>query len=270
MQDDSRLRRRDFLRMAPAILLPALMLPACAMHSGSMRAFAAYPFTLGVASGSPLPDGIVLWTRLAPDPSNGGGLPPAGIEVRWEIAMDDEFRHIARSGTTLADPRLGHSVHVEIAGLEPARWYWDRFMAGDAVSPTGRTRTAALTTAAADHLRFAFASCQQYEQGYYAAHRHMAAEDLDLVVFLGDYIYESSWGRAHVRKHEGPEPVTLEQYRKRYARYKSDPDLQLCHARFPWIVTWDDHEVSNDYANDRSQNLDSNFMARRAAAYQAY
>ncbi|MBK7136946.1 MAG: alkaline phosphatase D family protein [Rhodocyclales bacterium] len=258
----SRFDRRSFLIAATA----ALAAPRLWARPG----FAAYPFSLGIASGAPLPDGIVLWTRLAPDPLNGGGLPPAAIEVRWEVAHDAGFRDIVRHGRTLAEPQYAHSVHVEVEGLAPARWYWYRFMAGDAVSPAGRTRTAPPGGATSDRLRFAFASCQQYEQGYYAAHRHMAAENLDLVVFLGDYIYESSWGSRHVRKHEAPEPVTLEQYRNRYARYKSDADLQRCHAAFPWLVTWDDHEVDNDYANDRSEDLDPNFLARRAAAYQAY
>ena len=258
----SRFDRRSFLIAATAAL--------AAPRLWARPAFAAYPFSLGIASGAPLPDGIVLWTRLAPDPLNGGGLPPAAIEVRWEVAHDAGFRDIVRHGRALAEPRYAHSVHVEVEGLAPARWYWYRFMAGDAVSAAGRTRTAPPGGATADRLRFAFASCQQYEQGYYAAHRHMAAENLDLVVFLGDYIYESSWGSRHVRKHEAPEPVTLEQYRNRYARYKSDADLQRCHAAFPWLVTWDDHEVDNDYANDRSEDLDPNFLVRRAAAYQAY
>ncbi len=254
--------RRNFLLAASsAFAVPRLW---------AKPAFAADPFTLGVASGAPLPDGVVLWTRLAPDPLNGGGLPPAAIELRWEVARDEGFRDIVRHGTALAEPQHAHSVHVEADGLEPARWYWYRFMAGNAVSATGRTRTAPAAGAAVDRLRFAFASCQQYEQGFYAAHRHLAAEDLDLVVFLGDYIYESSWGSRHVRKHEGPEPYTLEQYRNRYARYKSDADLQRSHAAFPWLVTWDDHEVDNDYADGRSEDLDPDFLVRRAAAYQAY
>ena len=257
-----RFDRRSFLiAAATAVAAPRLW---------ARPAFVAYPFTLGIASGAPLPDGVVLWTRLAPDPLNGGGLPPMAIEVRWEVARDEGFRDIVRHGTALAGPQHAHSVHVEVAGLQPARWYWYRFMAGDAVSATGRTRTAPAAGAAVDRLRLAFASCQQYEQGFYAAHRHMAAEDLDLVIFLGDYIYESSWGSRHVRKHEGPEPATLEQYRNRHARYKSDPDLQRCHAAFPWLVTWDDHEVDNDYANDRSEDLDPDFLVRRAAAYRAY
>lgn len=258
--------RRDFLRAAPA----ALLLPVAGCIAQPRPAFSTYPFTLGVASGSPLPDGVVLWTRLAPDPALGDGVPSLPLHLNWEIAHDEHFRRIARRGTTIAEPGFAHSAHVEVSGLEPARWYWYRFMAGDAVSPTGRTRTAPAAGAPAERLRFAFASCQQYEQGFYAAHRHLSEEDLDLVVFLGDYIYESSWGRNHVRKHQGPEPRTLEQYRSRYARYKSDPDLQRCHASFPWIVTWDDHEVDNDYANDRSEDLDPNFLARRTAAYQAY
>jgi alkaline phosphatase D len=170
----------------------------------------------------------------------------------------------------LATPGLAHSVRAEATGLETARTYWYRFTAGDAVSATGRTRTAAAAGAANERLRFAFASCQQYEQGYFGAYRHMAREDLDLVVFLGDYIYESSWGRNHVRKHTGGEPRTLDEYRARYALYKSDPDLQRVHAAAPWLVTWDDHEVNNDYANDRGQDLDPEFLVRRAAAYQAY
>lgn len=244
----SRFDRRGFLIAAAAALaVPRLW---------ARPAFSGDPFALGIASGAPLPDGVVLWTRLAPDPLNADALPPAAIEVRWEIARDEAFRDIVRHGTTLAEPRFAHSVHVEADGLEPARWYWYRFMAGEAVSPVGRTRTAPAANSPVDRLRFAFASCQQYEQGFYAAHRHMAAEDLDLVVFLGDYIYESSWGSRHVRKHEGPEPYTLAQYRNRYACYKSDPDLQRCHAAFPWLVTWDDHEVDNDYANDRPEDLD--------------
>lgn len=254
-------RRTFLLAASSAFAVPRLW---------AKPAFAAYPFTLGVASGAPLPDGVVLWTRLAPDPLNGGGLPSAAIAVRWEVARDEGFRDIVRTGEALAESQQAHSVHVEVDSLEPARWYWYRFMAGDAVSATGRTRTAPAAGAKIDRLRFAFASCQQYEQGFYAAHRHLAAEDLDLVVFLGDYIYESSWGSRHVRKHEGAEPVTLEQYRNRYARYKSDADLQRSHAAFPWLVTWDDHEVDNDYANDRSEDLDPDFLVRRAAAYQAY
>jgi alkaline phosphatase D len=263
-------RRRTLLGMAAALAAGALLAPPLVRPLRAQPRFASDPFTLGVASGSPRPDSVVLWTRLLPEPLAGDVLPPENIELRWEIARDDRFRDIAQRGTARATPELAHSVRVEVTELEPARWYWYRFMAGDAVSAIGRTRTAPAAGAANAHLRFAFASCQQYEQGYYAAHRHLAREDLDLVVFLGDYIYESSWGRNHVRKHNAGEPYTLAEYRNRYALYKSDADLQASHAAAPWLVTWDDHEVDNDYANDESEDLDPDFLVRRAAAYQAY
>jgi alkaline phosphatase D len=230
------------------------------------------PFSLGVASGYPQPDGIVLWTRLAPDPLNGGGMPDGAVDVAWEIADNESFRTVLRKGVARATPALAHSVHAEISGLEPARWYSYRFHVGGAVSPAGRFRTAPGIDVANGRLRFALASCQQYEQGYFSAYRHMAREDLELVIHVGDYIYESSWGSNLVRSHGRREPVTLAEYRDRHALYKSDADLQAAHAAFPWLVTWDDHEVSNDYANDRSQYLDppAEFLQRRAAAYQAY
>ena len=254
--------RRSFLQaLAAAAVSPAL--PACAQ--GGVR-FGSDPFALGVASGYPHPGGMVLWTRLA------GALDPVAIPVRWEVAADETMRTIVASGSAAADPAWAHSVHVEPKGLEPDRWYWYRFMAGDAVSPVARTRTAPRLDAGAAMLRFAFASCQQYEQGYYAAHRHIAADAPDLVAFLGDYIYESSWGKDRVRAHEAGEPYTLEEYRARYALYKSDPDLQAAHAACPWIVTWDDHEVDNDYADDRPEDgmEREQFLLRRAAAYRAY
>jgi alkaline phosphatase D len=234
--------------------------------------FTEDPFALGVASGYPQPHGVVLWTRLAPRPLEGGGMPQQAVEVAWEIAADEAFRNIVRRGSVIATPDLAHSVHAEVNGLEPARWYWYRFIAGNAISPAGRTRTAPAALAAVERMRFAFASCQQYEQGYYAAYRHMAGEDLDLVVHLGDYIYESSWGRNHVRKHEAGEPVTLEEYRNRHALYKTDADLRAAHAAFPWLLTWDDHEVDNDYAgaHDEQGTPPALFLRRRAAAYQAY
>jgi alkaline phosphatase D len=255
--------RRTFLAaLAAAAVSPAL--PACAQVATPR--FGADPFALGVASGYPHPGGMVLWTRLA------GALDPVSLPVRWEVAADESMRTIVASGSATADPAWGHSVHVEPKGLEPDRWYWYRFTAGDAVSAAGRTRTAPRPDAAVERLRFAFASCQQYEQGYYAAHRHIAADAPDLVAFLGDYIYESSWGKDRVRAHEAGEPYTLEEYRARYALYKSDPDLQAAHAACPWIVTWDDHEVDNDYADDRPEDgmEREQFLLRRAAAYRAY
>jgi alkaline phosphatase D len=228
--------------------------------------FAADPFVLGVASGYPTPSSFVLWTRLV------GELGPAAIPVTWELATDEAMRSIVARGSAEASPEWAHSVHVEPQGLAPERWYWFRFRAGDAESPIGRTRTAPPEQALPAQLRYAFASCQQYEQGYYGAYRHIVADAPDLVAFLGDYIYESSWGRDHVRMHEAGEPYTLEEYRARYALYKSDPDLRAAHAACPWIVTWDDHEVDNDYADNRPEDgmgKDA-FLLRRAAAYQAY
>ena len=231
------------------------------------------PFTLGVASGYPLPTGVVLWTRLAPAPLvPGGGMPRDVVPVEWEVAADEQMSRIVQRGTASAVPEWAHSVHVEVDGLEADRWYWYRFRAGRAMSPVGRTRTAPAPDVTPPRFRFAFASCQQYEQGYYGAYRHMRADDLDLIVFLGDYIYESSWGRDHVRPHGAPEPHTLDDYRIRHALYKTDADLQAAHATCPWILTWDDHEVSNDYADDRGEALNGRewFLGRRAAAYQAY
>jgi alkaline phosphatase D len=261
--------RRGFLAGAGA----GALLGLTPLRRASAQArFASNPFTLGVASGHPLPDGVVLWTRLAPDPLQGGGMSEESVLVDWDVASDERFERTVRSGRARATAEHAHAVHVEVQGLEPDRWYWYRFRVGGEVSRTGRTRTAPAAGATPDRLRFAFASCQQYEQGYFTAYRHMVAEDLDLIVHVGDYIYESSWGRDHVRKHNGPEPMTLDDYRGRYALYRTDPDLQAAHAACPWLVTWDDHEVENDYADDRSENLDASawFLARRAAAYQAY
>ena len=235
--------------------------------------FAKDPFTLGVASGYPRPGSVTLWTRLAPvGAAPGGGMAPEVVPVAWEIARDEAMKNVAASGTAYAAPEWAHAVHVEPAGLQPNRPYWYRFRAGEAQSPVGRTRTAPGPQSKPARLRFAFASCQQYEQGYYGAYRHMAADQPDLVLHLGDYIYESSWGRDHVRKHNTPEAVALDDYRARHALYKSDPDLQAAHGACPWLVTWDDHEVNNDYAADRSEAPFPRewFLARRAAAYKAW
>ena len=211
---------------------------------------------------------------MAPQPLEfAGGLDPENIEVAWEIAADESMRRVVRSGTAVASPQFGHSVHVEAEGLEPERWYWYRFRSGDAESPVGRTRTLPQAAASPSKLRFAFASCQHYEQGYYTAYEHMAQDDLDLVVFLGDYIYEYGGIEHRTRKHIGREILTLEDYRIRHAQYRSDVLLQAMHARCPWIVTWDDHEVENNYANNISEQeaVDpADFLARRANAYQAY
>ena len=241
--------RRRFLLSVGALSV----LPAFSQSSN--------PFPLGVASGYPTPTGMTLWTR-----TTGPGA------VRWEVAADEAMKHIVLAGSANAEADWAHSVHVDVQGLEPDRWYWYRFGTGDAQSPVGRTRTAPAPSTAPQRLRFAFGSCQQYEQGYFNAYRYIVADAPDLVVFLGDYIYESSWGRDHVRKHDRPEPYTLDDYRARYALYRSDPDLQAAHAACPWIVTWDDHEVDNDYADDRPEDGMEReaFLERRAAAYRAY
>ncbi len=265
------LHRRAFLAGG----LTALGLGAPRRVRGGVRqsiAFDAPPFALGVASGEPTADGVVLWTRLAPDPLHGGGMPDDDIEVSWEVARDERMRDVAQRGTALATPLLGHTVHAEVEGLEPARWYWYRFRAGAEVSPIGRTRTLPAPGAPVDRLRFAFASCQHYETGYFTAYRHMIEDDLDLVFHLGDYIYEYAGRDGRVRKHTGDEIELLVDYRNRHALYRSDPDLQAAHAAFPWVVTWDDHEVDNNYAATVSEEgLPAElFLRRRAEAYQAY
>lgn len=231
------------------------------------------PFTLGVASGDPDETGVVLWTRLAPKPLAGGGMPHDAIAVGWEVADDENFKNIVKQGESIALPQLAHSVHVEVDGLQPGRWYWYRFHVGSETSPVGHTRTMPARTELPDALRLAFASCQHWEAGLYTAYEHMAKSDLDLVLHLGDYIYEGDGRPGGVRQHVGAEIVSLADYRNRHAQYKTDALLQAMHQRCPWIVTWDDHELENNYANDIAQekNVDRNeFLKRRAAAYQAY
>ena len=235
------------------------------------------PFRLGVASGDPLPDGFVLWTRLAPDPlaeDGTGGMPAQSFGVRYEIAEDERFTRIVRRRAVEATPELGHSVHAEVSGLEPGRDYFYRFMAGNAISPIGRTKTAPAFEASLSRLRLAVTSCQNYPAGYFVAYRDIVAQDLDLVVHLGDYIYEgpSAGNPAINRAHVPAEEITnLRQYRIRHGQYKTDPALQAAHANLPFLVIPDDHEVTNNYA-DNSAGGESGevFLARRAAAYQAY
>jgi alkaline phosphatase D len=232
-------------------------------------------FTLGVASGDPLPDAVVLWTRLAPQPTAGGGMPDRAVEVNWEVAEDERFHRVRRRGTALARPELAHSVHVEVSGLRPDAGYFYRFQAGRELSPVGRTRTAPAPWARPGRLRFAFASCQDFQAGYYTAHQHLAAEDVAFVAFLGDYIYENFPNPAATRLHVGgDEPYSLDDYRNRHGQYKTDLDLQAAHAAFPWIVTLDDHEVDNNWADEIPQDPDLQspeaFRARRVAAFQAY
>ena len=220
-------------------------------------------FGLGIASGQPTPSDMVLWTRLT-----GADLPDQ-VEVTWELARDEAFTQIAARGVEIAQAAWAHSVHAEPNGLEPGRRYWYRFTALGQQSTAGRTATAPASNANAT-LSFAIASCQRWDAGHFAAWRHMAQEDLDVIMFLGDYIYEYSSRPDAIRRHEGTVANTLDSYRARYATYKSDPALQAAHASAPWLMVWDDHEVDNDYANLQSQSLEANFERRRAAAYQAY
>jgi alkaline phosphatase D len=262
--------RRRIVRAAATLAGAAVAAPLASRLAIGQPRFAGYPFTLGVASGDPVADGFVIWTRLAPAPLEGGGMPPEVVEVRWEVADDARFLDIVRRGVAIAAPELGHSVHADVTGLEPDRWYFYRFIAGGEASPTGRGRTFPAIDAPKDRLRFAFASCQHYGQGYFTAYDAMMADDLDLIVHLGDYIYESDWG-PKVRFHL-PEPTTLADYRNVHALYKSDQALQAAHAWHPFLVTWDDHEVDNDYAAGFPEDngpVDA-FLRRRAAAYQAY
>lgn len=266
------LKRRTFIGQGLA-LAAASAAPATGLLRAAELRSRRDPFTLGVASGCPAPDSVVLWTRLAPAPHEpGGGMPMAMVPVRWELAMDPAFRRVVQHGVEYATPDWAHSLHVEPTGLEPGREYWYRFTAGAARSPVGRTRTAPKPGSPLARLRLAVANCQQYEQGFFAAYRHMLDDALDLIVHVGDYIYESSWGHSLVRQHGAPTCFTLEDYRIRHALYRGDPDLQAAHAHCPWLLVWDDHDVANDYANDTSEYDDEPrlFLARRAAAYKAW
>ena len=265
------INRRQILQGAAAITGTAL-LSACGAASVRPR-IAAYPFQLGVASGEPTPDGVVLWTRLAPQPlARDWGMPPLDVELSWELAQDEQFSQIVRQGRHIARPQSAHSVHVEVEGLLPNRVYWYRFLADGEVSPVGRTRTTPLPGSDVASLRYAFSACQRYEDGYYAAYRHMVADDPDLIIFLGDYIYEQAPRNGLPRRHSAGEARDLDSYRRRYGCYKRDPQLQLAHASAPWMSIWDDHETKNNYGPNYTPDGSSpaQFLKRRAAAYQAY
>lgn len=265
--------RRLFLAYAAA--LSSLPLQSRGGWADSSPSFSDDPFSLGVASGDPDANGFVLWTRLAPKPLEpGGGMPSTPVKVIWEVADDEDMTSVVESGEATATPQLGHTVHVEVTGLRSDRWYWYRFRSGDAESPVGRTRTLPGRDAMPNQLRFAFASCQNYEQGLFTAYRQMADDDLDLVFHLGDYIYEYEAGRnGKVRTHLGSEIESLEDYRIRHSQYRSDSLLHTMHARCPWFVTWDDHEFDNNCADDISEEAGIDpveYLIRRANAYQAY
>ncbi|MFK7966585.1 MAG: alkaline phosphatase [Burkholderiaceae bacterium] len=256
--------------------LPGVSLWATRAHAGeATERLPEYPFTLGVASGYPYPDGMVLWTRLAPTPSApGGGMPPSPVPVEFVVAKDEGLDQVVTRGTVWADPQWAHSVHAEPRGLSADTWYWYQFRVPGWSSPVGRTRTTPHNDApiANMQLRVGVACCQHYEVGYFTAYQQMVADKPDLILHLGDYIYEGTAGPSRVRTLTEPVAVSLEDYRIRHAHYKQDPDLQRAHAACPWLVTWDDHEVDNDYMADQSATGMPRewFLARRTAAYKAY
>lgn len=247
---------------------------------------AGYPFTLGVASGDPWPDGFVIWTRLALEPlGEHGGMPMAVVPVRWEVSEDERFDRIVRSGEALARPELGHSVHVEVDGLLPHRHYWYRFfIEGAEASPTGMVRTAPAAGDLPDRIRLAVAGCQHFAGGWFSAWRHLGREpDLDAVFHYGDYIYDhpagprsdkirDAGGKVVDRRHLGGETYSLDDYRRRYAQYKTDPDLQAAHLVAAFITSFDDHEIENDWASVYDQNgtAPEIFALRRFSAMQAW
>ncbi len=270
--------RRRFLTGVASVAGAAAIaqMPVSRAEAAPRPAGGGYPFTLGVASGDPTATGMVLWTRLVPQLFEpGGGMPSRPVTVQWQVARDERFRHVVREGFVWARPELAHSVHVEVDGLRSDREWFYRFRYRQDVSAVGRTRTTPRSRAGGGSLAFAFASCQAWDNGYYPSYRHMAQEDLDLVLHLGDYVYEGGIGAdGGFRQTPTPEvlreaPRDVERWRMQYALYKSDPDLQAAHARFPWLVVWDDHEVQNDYAGTLSQ-YEGDIGALRAAAYQAW
>lgn len=273
LQHEGRLSRRIFLAYAASLSA----IPLLGQTAGTPKKvkFSSNPFSMGVASGDPDHESVILWTRLGPKPLEpGGGMPNHPVEVRWEVANDDSFKKVITSGETIATSALGFSVHIEAKDLKPDHWYYYRFHSGDDTSAIGRTRTMPSPDANPEKLRFAVTSCQHWEQGLFTAYKQMKRDQPDLVFHLGDYIYEYAAGKGgRVRRHLGPEIETLEQYRLRYSQYKTDPDLQAMHAACPWFLTWDDHEVDNNYSNDISEQrgiTPAQLLLRRANAYQAY
>jgi alkaline phosphatase D len=281
------LGRRRFLTVtgAAAALAFATNLPTAGVAAAAELDAAKItenPFTLGIASGDPQATSVLLWTRLAPTPYQAdSGLPPERVTVRWELAHDERFRHIVRRGAAIAHPEFHHSVHVEVGHLDSDRIFYYRFRAGSWVSETGRTRTAPSSRARVDELTLAAVSCQAYHEGYFTAYGHLAEDDVDVVFHVGDYLYEyavSSVGGARNYTDRvlpdlfNHETITLEDYRLRYALYKTDPDLRAAHAAHPFVVTWDDHEIENNYADDIPENSvpQEEFLLRRAAGYRAY
>lgn len=271
------LSRRQLLTGAGAGLIAA---PAILRAQQLLMAF---PFRLGIASGDPSHDGFVIWTRLCPDPfDEHGGMPFGPVDVDWYVFEDEAMKRIAQKGTARAWPELGHAVHVELTGLQPDRPYWYRFILGRDKTPLGRAHTLPAPGAKVDGIRFGVAGCQHYEDGLFTAFAHLAREDVAFVWHYGDYIYEDrarqvdyqrdgSWQRS-VRDHVGTDCLTIGDYRRRYAQYKMDPDLQAAHRAAAWFTTFDDHEVVDNWTGQVSpyQTNPALFAIRRAAAMQAY
>lgn len=252
--------RRIFLQQVAAGAAAAVI-PVRGMCANPT--FASNPFSLGIASGDPTDQSIILWTRLAPDPlAPGGGMADLAVPVRWQVARDKRFRRLVREGIAIATPDLAHSVHVDVQGLDQKTQYWYRFSAGDAESKVGRTRTLAAPGTQVSAARFTTCSCQHFEQGYFTAYAHMIEDAPDFVVHLGDYIYEVSFGSA-IRSHIDNSPVlSIDDFRTRHALYKSDPDLQAAHRVLPFFAVPDNHDALPDD--------DPTKYSIRSAAYQAW
>lgn len=279
------MQRRDLIiqlsRAAAALAWQQVFAPGVRAQSADAAGWLAPAdtFALGVASGEPEPESVVIWTRLAPRPLQAdGGMPARAIPVKWEVALDARFTQVLKSGVAVADPAVAHSVHVQVDGLPSGRSLHYRFEAGGLLSPVGRTRTAPAPQDAVRSLRMALASCQHYEHGHFAVHREIADSDVDLVLFVGDYIYTTVTPR-HIRVRQHPHDFprdhaarSLADYRIQHASYKLDADLRACHAAHPWLMIWDDHEVLPDYAGDSDPFVGRRdaFLAVRAAAYKAY
>ncbi|WP_369176198.1 alkaline phosphatase D family protein [Streptomyces mutabilis] len=280
------LARRRFLTVtaAAAALAFSTNIPARGAVAAPERTarITKDPFTLGVASGDPLPDSVLLWTRLAPEPFlEDGGMGTERVTVEWEVAVDEYFAAVLFRGTADAHAEYNHSVHVDVKGLTPGTVYYYRFRTGAWISPTGRTRTAPPADDETASLKLGAVACQAYQDGYYTVLRHLAQDDVDVVFHLGDYLYEyavnSAGGERRYTDIVLPdvfnrETMTLADYRLRYSLYKSDEDLKAAHAAHPFVVAWDDHETENNYADDIPENAvpPEEFLLRRAAAYRAY
>jgi alkaline phosphatase D len=271
--------RRQLIKRFGAAAAAFVAVPFVVRESFAQAGFPSDPFQLGVAAGDPAADGFVIWTRLAPTPFEFGfGMGAQPVDVDWEVAADDRFTSIVRSGKASASPLLAHAVHVEVAGLKPDRPYWYRFRAGGVQSPQGRAKTTPVPGAAKARVRFAVAGCQNFPRGYFSAYTHLVAEDPDFVFCYGDYIYERGSAPPEAapgiasREHVGGEIYSLDDYRRRYAQYKSDPDLRAAHAAAAWFPVWDDHELENNWASEWDENGSPPelFRFRRAAAAQAY